>query len=367
MDNTETHYLSYDPDEILKEMIDAYAEAGGGPLWPGDEKEMLLQSVLSVIVQAFAGVDNALRMATLRYAVGDYLDIYGEKRNCVRISATKATAVIRVTTIATGSANVIPAGTAVTQDGETLYLTDNDITLSGGAQSLLANVTAEKEGSVGNGLLAGAQMQFLVEFPGVTTVVCETSAAGGLDEEEDDYYRERIRMYGLTTVTTGPADQYNSVAMAVSSVILDAHAKNLGGGSVGVYLLLSDDDEAEAIINAVQVALSPDTVRPLNDSVTVALATKKEYTLNVQYSGDAEYANLDAKVAEAVEEYQKWQDEKIGRAFNPDRLKALMYQAGCIRVIFAEGSEFDGGDAEYTEITDTQVCSGTISTEVITT
>ena len=91
MDNTETHYLSYDPDEILKEMIDAYAAAGGGPLWPGDEKELLLQSVLSVIVQAFAGVDNALRMATLRYAVGDYLDIYGEKRNCVRISATKAT------------------------------------------------------------------------------------------------------------------------------------------------------------------------------------------------------------------------------------------------------------------------------------
>ena len=367
MDNTEIHYLTYDPDEMLAEMIDAYREAGGGPLWPGDEKEMLLQGVLSVMVQAFAGIDNALRMATLRYAVGKYLDIYGEKRNCTRISATQAKATIRVTTIATGIADTIPAGTAVTQDGETLYLTDEDITLSGAAQSLLATVTAEKAGSKGNGLLSGAQMQFLINFPGVTQVTCEESAKGGLDEEEDENYRERIRLYGLTTVTTGPAEQYNSVAMAVSSLILDAHAKNLGGGSVGVYLLLSDDDEAAAIINAVQAALSPDTVRPLNDSVMVALATKKEYTLNVQYSGDAEYANLDAKVAEAVEEYQKWQDEKIGRAFNPDRLKALMYQAGCIRVIFAEGSEFDGGDAEYTEITDTQVCSGTISTEVITT
>jgi phage-related baseplate assembly protein len=367
MDNTEIHYLTYDPDEILAEMVNAYAEAGGGPLWPGDEKEMLLQGVLSVIVQGFAGVDNALRMATLRYAVGEYLDIYGEKRNCVRISAKKATASIRITTIATGAANVIPAGTAVTQDGETLYLTDDDIVLSGGAQSLVASVTAEKAGSVGNGLLAGAGMQFLIVFPGVTTVVCETSATGGLDEEEDEYYRERIRLYGLTTVTTGPAEQYNSVAMAVSSVILDAHAKNLTGGSVGVYLVLSDDTQSTSIISAVQAALNPDDVRPLNDNVTVALATKKTYTLNVQYSGDNEYINLDAKVAEAVEEYQKWQDQKVGRAFNPDRLKALMYQAGCTRVIFAEGSEFDGGDAEYTEITDTQVCSGTISTEVIST
>ena len=367
MDNTEIHYLTYDPDTMLAEMIDAYRAAGGGPLWPGDEKEMLLQGVLSVMVQAFAGIDNALRMATLRYAVGEYLDIYGEKRNCVRISATQATATIRVTTIATGVAGTIPAGTAVTQDGETLYLTDEDIAISGSAQSLLATVTAEAAGSKGNGLLAGAQMQFLINYPGVTQVVCEVSASGGLDEEEDDNYRERIRLYGLAAVTTGPAEQYESAAKAVSSLILDAHAKNLTGGNVGIYLLLSDESTSTTVINAVTAALSPNDVRPLTDTLAVALATKKYYTLNVQYSGDGEYVNLDANVAEAVEEYQKWQDQKIGRAFNPDRLKALMYQAGCTRVIFASGSTFDGGTAEYTEITDTQVCSGTISTEVITT
>lgn len=85
MDNTEIHYLTYDPEKIFQEMNLAYIQAGGDILYPGDEKEMLLRGVQAMIVQVFAGVDAALRMDTLRYAVGDYLDIYGEKRNCVRL------------------------------------------------------------------------------------------------------------------------------------------------------------------------------------------------------------------------------------------------------------------------------------------
>ena len=80
MDNTEIHYLSYDPEEIWAAMMEAYVDAGGDILYPGDEKEMLLRGVQSIVTQCFAGIDSALRMATLRYAVGDYLDIYGEGR-----------------------------------------------------------------------------------------------------------------------------------------------------------------------------------------------------------------------------------------------------------------------------------------------
>ena len=97
MDDTELHYLTYDPDEILKDMMFAYTVAGGDLLYPGDEKEMLLQAMLQIMVQAFAGIDNALRMDTLRYAVRDYLDIYGEKRNCIRIPAQAATATVKIT------------------------------------------------------------------------------------------------------------------------------------------------------------------------------------------------------------------------------------------------------------------------------
>ena len=35
MDNTELHYLTYDPDEIWVEMMTNYVEAGGDILYPG--------------------------------------------------------------------------------------------------------------------------------------------------------------------------------------------------------------------------------------------------------------------------------------------------------------------------------------------
>ena len=240
MDNTEIHYVTYDPEAMWNQMTEAYFEAGGSPLWPGDEKEILLRGAERILFEAFAGVDHAIRMATLRYAVGHYLDIYGEARDCYRLTETKATAEIRVTFAATGNAGVIPAGSAVTADGETLYATDSDLSASGQAEELTVSVTCTKAGSRGNGLAENTQMQFISAWDGVANVVCSAAASGGQDTEDDETYRERIRTYGLRAVTTGPAGQYRSAAMSVSSEIIDAAALNGGAGVVNLYLLLAD-------------------------------------------------------------------------------------------------------------------------------
>ncbi len=51
----------------------------------------------------------------------------------------------------------------------------------------------------------------------------------------------------------------------------------------------------------------------------------------------------------------------IGRAFNPDRLLAVIYQAGATRVTWGDGSNFNGGAVTYTEIGANQRCKGTIT------
>lgn len=365
MDDTELHYLTYDPDEMWTEMMAAYIAAGGDVLYPGDEKEILLRGVQYILFLAFAGMDNALRMDTLRYAQGEYLDIYGQKRNCYRMEAKAATATVQITFRASGESKTIPADTPLTADGETLYLLAEDVEQTGYAQTITAEVQCSRLGTAGNALLNGTQMQFLIPQDAVTGVFCTASAAGGQDEEDDDTYRERIREYGLAEVTTGPEEQYRSKAMAVSSVILDAKPLNLGAGSVGVYLLLSDTTGSSTLIAAVQAALSPVDTRPLTDSVTVALATQKPYTLKVKYSV-SQGASLGSALTDAVKNYQDWQDKTIGQPFNPDMLLSYLYQAGCTRVIFDTGSNFDGGSVEYTTIAANAYCKGTITLEVIT-
>jgi len=366
VDNTELHYVTYDPDEIWNEMMTAYVEAGGDILYPGDEKEMLLRSVLADIVQVFAGVDNGLRMQTLRYAVGDYLDILGELRNCARIEATAATATVTITTNATGEADTLAAGTAMTADGEMFYLLAEDMAITGGAQTLTVGIVADRTGSAGNALTAGTEMQMQNKHPAINSIIVATDAIGGQEKEDDDTYRERIRQYGLASVSTGPARQYEAAAKAVSSVIVDAKAVRLSAGNVGIYLILSTSTGAAALLQAVSDALNGDDVRPLTDTVSVYQATDVTYTLNVKYLCDNSSATTQA-VADAVADYQEWQESTIGLAFNPDRLMAALYQAGCTRVIWDTGSEFDGGDVEYTEIDENERCKGTITLTAIST
>lgn len=364
MDDKEIHYLSYDPDAMWTSMMLAYIEAGGDVLYPGDEKEIFLRGIQQMFIQAFAGIDNALRMDTLRYAVRDYLDLYGEKRNCYRLAAMQATAAAEITFRATGENRTIPKGTALTADGEVLYLLDEDVIQTGYAQVITAALRCEQYGTIGNGLISGMQMQFLTSQNAVTSVFCSQSASGGQDKEDDETYRERIRRYGLSTVTTGPAIQYESMAMDVTSEIIDANAVNLGAGHVGVYLLLDNTEGTEAILEAVSRRLSAIDTRPLTDHVTVEMATDVSYTLNVQYSMSDGGSITDA-IAAAVDEYKTWQDNTIGQAFNPDKLMAMLYQAGATRVIWGEGSSFNGGEVAYTPIGENERCRGTISLAVI--
>jgi len=365
MDNTELHYVTFDPDAIWDEMMLTYIDAGGDILYPGDEKEMLLRGVLATIVQVFAGVDNALRMQTLRYAVGDYLDVIGELRGCYRIQASAATATVSITAVATGEQTTLEAGTAMTADGEVFYLLEEDLTLSGYAETVTASVVADREGSIGNGLQAGTQLDLSTPVDAVSSIVAATDAVGGNEEEEDDVYRERIREYNLTAVTTGPQRQYEAAAKEVSTEIVDAKALSTTAGQVDVYLILAEGASAASIIQSVTDALNADDTRPLTDYVTVQQATDVPYVLNVEYASDGSSAVTSA-IAEAVSDYQAWQDSGIGLAFNPDKLMAAIYQAGATRVVWGDGSVFDeSGPIEYTEIAATERCKGTITLSVI--
>lgn len=365
MDNTELHYLTYDPQEIWNEMQVNYVEAGGDILYPGDEKEMLLRSVQADVVQIFAGVDNALRMMTLRYAVGEYLDILGEQRGCPRIKESAATATVTITTNATGKPDVLEAGTAMTGDGEVFYRLIQDLTLTGYAQTVTVEVVADRAGSVGNGLVAGTEMGLAITNGGINKIIVASDAKGGNEQEEDEPYRERIRNYSLTSITAGPQRQYESIAKSVSSEIVDAKALNIGAGEVGVYLILASEIGEDAIMASVLDALSAENVRPLTDKVYCYKATDVPYTLNVQYIADNSSATS-AAISEAVNSYQEWQDKSIGRAFNPDRLMASIYQAGATRVVWAEGSVFnESGSVTYTEIGNNQRCKGTITLSAV--
>ena len=367
MDASELHYVDYDPEKVWDEMINTYLDAGGDIIYGGDEKEILLRAVLAIATAVMAKVDSALRMDTLTYATGEYLKEYGLKRNCVFIDAVAATAPVTLTFEPSGVQQTIEAGTELTEDGTVIYVTTEDIDQTGTAQIVETKVRCQTPGIIGNGLYAGAQLQFIRPVEGLLTAIVSGDASGGVDEEDEEVYRERIRNFGLASITTGPEQQYESAALAVSTQIIDARAINDGGGEVGVYLILAEGADQSVIFTSVQLALSDITVRPLTDHVTVKAANNINYTLNVKvwYST---YSALGPVVNSTIAEYKTWQDNRIGRAFNPDKLMAMLYQAGCERVQFLSGSGISGASSpEYTEIALNAHCKGTINLTVVNT
>ena len=362
MDESSFRYVAFEPERIWQEMHETYLRCGGSVLYPGDEKDILLRAVLAMTVSILAKVDTALRMDTLTYATGEYLKLYGEKRNCFYREAEAATAPVTITFQATGIAQTIPAGTEMTVDGSVVYLLDEDVQQTGAAQTVDVTITCAQAGAMGNGLTEGTYLQLIRPNAAVVSIITTAAASGGLDAEDEEVYRERIRRYGLSSVTTGPTARYEAVAMEASTDVLDARAVNDGDGEVGVYLTIQEDATAQTVISAVAA------VRPLTDHVSVYAAEAVAYTLNVKvwYS---EFTALTRPVVDTIAAYQAWQDQKVGRAFDPNRLITMLYQSGVERAAFLSGSGMIVDDTlilDYVAIDERKHCAGTITpTEVV--
>lgn len=366
MDTTELHYVDYDPEKVWDEMLRIYIREGGDILWPGDEKEILLRSVLAASVAIMAKVDNALRMDTLKYATGDYLKLYGQKRNCEYIEAKAATTRVEITFKATGNAKTIPSGAELTADGTIIYALSEAVQQTGNAQTVEAPIECSTPGTVGNGLLSGMQLQFIESQEAVTSVTVLEDASGGMDAEDQEVYRERIHKYGLSATTTGTKQAYEAAALEVSSQIIDAAALNDGDGEVGIYLILEEGATAATLIEKVEQALTPTNTRPLDDEVHVYTADEVSYTLSVTIWKN-DYTQLTGDIQETIDAYRTWQDSKIGRAFDPSRLKGRLFALGVERVEFGEGSGIEGS-TEYQTIPERSrcKCSGEITWSVVT-
>lgn len=388
-EDTTIHYLVCNPELMFSEMNRIYRENGGDILFPGDEKSILLRTVLQVLVQAYAAFDNAARMRTLRYAVGEYLDIIAEKMRLRRNLAEPARVELELTIRdAVGSVS-IPKGSLFSFNGIlTFETTEYAATITAGEEvKLVIPAQCTDEGEAGNGLEAGTILHPIEAVAHIVQVKTLAETTGGREREQDDAFRERLLASAFNDTVTGPELMYTAKAMDVSSGLIDASAVadntfipgtpeigaeyGLERGQVLVTLLFGDtvsEPDKLSIIDDVYEALRRDDERPLTDCLIVREAETIEFSIKVRYM-IREGAPTDAitDIMAAVAEFREWQTTKIGRAFDPYKLTSMLYNANCARVeIVKEESSVGDGPCEYTLIPKTKRLIGQITMEEIT-
>lgn len=309
-------------------------------LKPGSPEKLILQWAAGVIVQERVQQNIAINQNIPSRAEGDNLDALAELFFAKeRKGAQAASATVRFyISEPQASAILIPAGTRVTDESQTLYWdTAEDAYIPVGAAFLDLEVTCQTAGTAGNGWTAGQINACVDIFDYYSRCENITESDGGADAQTDNDLYEAMRLSMDALSTAGARGSYVYHAKQVSAEIADVAAASPTPGVVKIYALMKDGAIAgETIKQQILEACSADTVRPLTDQVLVEDPETVPYNIDLTYyipnGGTTLSGGYDDAAAAAVQGFVDWQSAKMGRDINPSKLISLIMATGIKRV-----------------------------------
>lgn len=331
-------FAERDSGVILSDLVATYEEQTGRAVDKADPVYSFLATVAYwITVERKVIEENAKRMF-LAYMSGDFLDQWGYNMECPRIQAKAAGATLRFTlTEAQSYIVIVPAGTRAQSSSGVTFATDETLNIPAGETYGDVHATCENTGTIGNGFLLG-QISYLMDpIMNIETSVSNiTISDGGGDVEDDDRYRERLHEAPNAFSVAGSTAAYEYWAKSVSSVISDVKAYTPSPGRVNIVVLTEDGAPSAELLSQIDTTVSADSVRPLTDFVEVEAPETQAYEIRLKYwidsSQSVQQETIMNSVAEAVQEYIKWQRAKLGRGVDPSELIKLVKLAGAKRV-----------------------------------
>lgn len=296
-----------------------------------------LYAAAAQIYQAMKYVDIKGKMDTVKYSVGDFLDLLG----AFRCGATRNQAAAAVTTIrftlsaARASVTAVPQGTRIAA-GQLFFATSVYAEIPAGDLTADIPATCMTAGETGNGLAPGELKTLVDPVPYVQSVENTSTSSGGADRESDESFAARIFIAPGKYSTAGSRNGYEYHVQDYSSAIGGVHvSSDQAAGTVDIVFVMADGSLPSAeMISAMSQHMSAETLRPMNDLVTVRAPAEVKYTVSLTYyinqSDNNRAVAIQQAVSAAVDSYIAWQ-RKIGRDINPSKLLALVMGAGAKR------------------------------------
>lgn len=330
-------------DDVKANMVADYeaymTEATGKPytLPRVSRDRFKLYAAAAQIYQAMKYVDIKGKMDTVKYSVGDFLDLLG----AFRCGATRNQAAAAVTTIrftlsaARASVTAIPQGTRIAA-GQLFFATSAYTEIPAGDLTADIPATCMTAGETGNGLAPGELKTLVDPVPYVQSVENTSTSSGGADRESDESFAARIFIAPGKYSTAGSRNGYEYHVQDYSSAIGGVHvSSDQAAGTVEIVFVMADGSLPSAeMISAMSQHMSAETLRPMNDLVTVRAPAEVKYTVSLTYyinqSDNNRAVAIQQAVSAAVDSYVAWQ-RKIGRDINPSKLLALVMGAGAKR------------------------------------
>ena len=164
-----------------------------------------------------------------------------------------------------------------------------------------------------------------------------TISTGGTGTEDDERFRERIRLSLERFSNAGSKEAYVYHTKTAHQDIEDVSVFSPSPGVVKVVFLLKGGQIPDPqMIDLVQRHLSDEKVRPLTDQVIVQAPQVVNYDITLTYyvhkKNEALVNQIKQRVNQAIQDFINWTKSKIGRDVLPEELIRRVKEAGAYRV-----------------------------------
>ncbi len=258
-----------DFSSIYQSIIDTYEHQTGNTVYDDTDLAIRMKIVAGELYNAYEQLAYAQKQMFPQTASGQYLDRHGACRDIARKTEDYASGTVQFYCDSAASKDiVIPKGTlcSCSTGNGVIYQTDSEVTLLSGTTSVDASVTATQTGPSGNAV-AGKVDTMVNVIAGISGVRNLEAIAGGMDEEDDEHYRDRI-LYSFLNLSTGANTKYyEDLAMSVNNVWSAKAYYNVSHTAITLFVSDIFRLTPQSLIN--RVAQTLDGLGELNVNVSV--------------------------------------------------------------------------------------------------
>ena len=366
----EISFVNTDTDTLVNALVKSYEKFTGRTLYPADPVQKFILWIADIIIQERILIDESAKQNVPRYAQGVYLDSLAEIfKDAYRLQPQAAATTFRFyLSTALPYQHLIPIGTRIAVDGNIVFETTETLYIDAGKQSGDVPAICQQVGEIGNGFVPGQITQLVDVFPYYDRVENITVSAGGAERETDSAFYERMRESMESFSTAGPTGAYIYHAKTASPLVADVAALSPTPGVADIRVLLRDGElPTEEVLQEVQAQLSADKVRPLCDFVQVSAPDTVPLNIDATYyipkPSQNSAAVITADVEKAVQDYIRWQTEKMGRDINPSVFVSYLMKTGIKRVVVRQPEYTVVPESEVAALNQCNVSSGGVEDE----
>ncbi len=279
----EPSFIMRDPVQITNELVAMYESMTGKTLQPAQVERIIIDLIAYRENLIRIAIQEAAKQNLVDYATFPVLDYLGAFYGAARLEPQPARCPMRAVLTTPQTFDVIiPAGTRVeTKDGKVVFHTETAATVPAGQDHVDVWGEAETAGTVGNGYVVGDVCNIIDPVPYVASITNTDITSGGADWEDDDHYRDRIKLAPERFSNAGPKEAYIYWAKTAHQDIIDVAVISPSDAVVNVYPLTKNGNPDTNILDLVLTTLNDEKIRPMTDRVSALSPTAFDFTIEL--------------------------------------------------------------------------------------